>query len=132
ERRHYPRDASCLPSRRPQGDREGDAEPAGGISETACLAGASGNESRAQPRRRGSTTFLRFSRSCRLVWSALRLVHRRIIGHASCRRSAIRYASCPGYVKPSSRGKRTSLRNALAQLCNLRTLEARTSCWLTY
>ena len=36
--------AACLPSRRPQGDREGDAEPAGGISETACLAGASGDE----------------------------------------------------------------------------------------
>src|SRR5262249_54542274 len=44
ERRHHPPDASCLPSRPPQGDREGDAEAAGGISETACLAGASRDE----------------------------------------------------------------------------------------
>ena len=33
--------------------------------------------------------------AARLVWSALRLVHRRIIGHASYRRSAIRYALMP-------------------------------------
>ena len=32
-------------------------------------------------------TFWHFSRSCRLVWSALRLVHRGITGRASCRRS---------------------------------------------
>src|SRR5262249_28223100 len=53
ERRHHQRDASCLPSRRPQGDREGDAEPAGGISETACLAGAAGDEVGAFRRRQG-------------------------------------------------------------------------------
>jgi transposase len=35
---------------------------------------------------------LAFSGSCRLVWSALRLVHRRIIGRASCRRSVTRCA----------------------------------------
>ena len=34
----------------------------------------------------------RFSRSCGLVWSALRLVPRRIIGRASCRRSVTRCA----------------------------------------
>ena len=37
-------------------------------------------------------TFWRFSRSCRLVWSASRLVHRRIIGRASCSRSVTRCA----------------------------------------
>src|SRR5262249_61229977 len=47
ERRHHPGNARRLPSRRPQGDREGDAEPAGGISETACLAGAARAQGRA-------------------------------------------------------------------------------------
>src|SRR5262249_48805224 len=45
---------AALASRWPQGDREGDAEPAGGISETACLAGAPGNERRAIRRREGN------------------------------------------------------------------------------